>query len=90
MAKGFIDPQSDFAVTVRQAAAAEWGKRAVDLAKAAGQSVDAASLDHWVAQAESQETRALKATNPALYQERYDEAATKAQQFATIEGMWGV
>jgi hypothetical protein len=59
------------------------------LAKAAGQSVDVASLDHWLAQAEPHEAKALQTANPALYQERYGEAAA-AQEFADVEGMWGV
>jgi hypothetical protein len=88
MARGFIDPESDLATTARRVAAAEWGKRAVDLAKAAGQSVDAASLDHWLAEAEPQEARDLRTANPVLYQERHDEAAIAVQEFATIEGVW--
>lgn len=89
MAQGFIDPQSEFAVSVRKAAAADWGKRAVDLAKAAGQSVDAASLGHWLDQAEPQEAKALRTANPGLHREQYDEAAVAAQEFASIEGIWG-
>jgi hypothetical protein len=88
MAQGFIDPQSDFAAMVRKGAAVEWGKRAVDLAQAAGQSVDAASLVRWLDQAELADTNALRATNPVLHQERYDEAAAAAQEFASVQGIW--
>jgi hypothetical protein len=89
MAQGFINPQSDFAATLRKAAAADWGKRAVDLAKAAGQPVDLVSLSRWLDQAEPEDTKALRATNPALHRERYDEAAAAAQEIASLQGIWG-
>lgn len=88
MAQGVIDPRSDFAAMARKGAAADWGSRAVDLAKAAGQSVDAASLGRWLDQVEPADARALRATNPALHRERYEEASVAAQEIASVQGIW--
>ena len=61
-------------------AAHEWAKRAMDYAKAAGQSLDAASLDAWLDKAKQPEMKKLQEIDPDSYREQYDTAAGVAQE----------
>lgn len=46
----------------------KWGRRAVDLAAAAGKPIDAASVHHWIGKTASDEVDELRTMNPELYQ----------------------
>ena len=88
MTQGFIDPNSDFASIIEKGAAGEWGKRAIELAKAEGVSVDRHSLDQWLRKAELESERQLRTTAPELYRNRLTAAAVAAEQIASVEGLW--
>jgi hypothetical protein len=88
MTQVFVDPQTPFADMARDAAAEEWGKQAANLAKAAGQSVDVGSVDHWLDQSERADDRLLQTTNPEGYRDRRDRAASRAQAHAQLMAIW--
>jgi hypothetical protein len=88
MAKGFVDPRSPFAGMAGDAIADDWGKKAADLARTAGKTVDIGSVEDWLDQSEPYDVKQLKATDSAVWHDLRDRAAGRAETHAQFMAIW--